>query len=125
MPCWCDTIVEQSSTVSAQSILFIYRHIAYYLSLTSKMRIVALLLACFSVSFHVNAFSVVPSASSSSHRAVTTSLRMTVLTYGSKKKDFKPGSAMSSAMSALGVPIKYSCKKVRSSKVTTQKVMGQ
>ncbi|KAL7573687.1 hypothetical protein ACA910_007730 [Epithemia clementina (nom. ined.)] len=36
---------------------------------------------------------------------------MTVLTYGTKKKDFKPGSPMSTAMKQLGVPVKYSCQK--------------
>lgn len=35
----------------------------------------------------------------------------TVLSYNGKKKSFKPGSPMSSAVKALGVPVKYSCKK--------------
>ena len=39
------------------------------------------------------------------------SLDMTVLAYGSKKKDFKEGSPMSTAVKQLGVPVKYSCKK--------------
>ena len=54
------------------------------------------------------AFTVTPSVSRPS-----TYLKMTILTYGSKKKNFKPGSPLSSAMSQLGVPVKYSCKKVR------------
>jgi hypothetical protein len=36
---------------------------------------------------------------------------MTVLTYGTKKKDFKAGSSLKSAVSALGVKPKYSCTK--------------
>ena len=39
-----------------------------------------------------------------------TSLEMTVLTYNGKKKDFKSGSSLKSACSALGVKPKYSCK---------------
>jgi hypothetical protein len=38
-------------------------------------------------------------------------LQMTLLTYGSKKQDFKPGSPMKNACAALGVKPKYSCKK--------------
>jgi hypothetical protein len=38
-------------------------------------------------------------------------LQMTLLTYGSKKKDFKPGSPLKNACAALGVKPKYSCKK--------------
>lgn len=39
------------------------------------------------------------------------SLHMTVLTYNGKKKDFKAGSPLSNACKALGVPVKYSCRK--------------
>jgi hypothetical protein len=50
--------------------------------------------------------------SSSPKKAIKgTSLQMTVLTYGGKKKNFKPGSPLKSAASALGVKPKYSCKK--------------
>jgi hypothetical protein len=38
-------------------------------------------------------------------------LHMTLLTYGSKKMDFKPGSPLKNACAALGVKPKYSCKK--------------
>ena len=38
-------------------------------------------------------------------------LQMTVLSYNGKKKDFKAGSSLKSAVSALGVQPKYSCKK--------------
>mmetsp|Transcript_4156 Transcript_4156/g.5448 ORF Transcript_4156/g.5448 Transcript_4156/m.5448 type:complete len:114 (+) Transcript_4156:125-466(+) len=41
----------------------------------------------------------------------SSSLDMTVLAYGSKKKDFKAGSPLSTAVKQLGVPVKYSCKK--------------
>ena len=38
-------------------------------------------------------------------------LGMTVLTYKGKKRDFRPGSPLKSAVSALGVKPKYSCRK--------------
>ena len=41
----------------------------------------------------------------------TSALQMTVLTYGSKKKDFKPGSKLSAACANLGVKPRYNCKK--------------
>jgi hypothetical protein len=41
----------------------------------------------------------------------SSSLQMTLLTYGSKKMDFKPGSPLKNACAALGVQPKYSCKK--------------
>lgn len=40
-----------------------------------------------------------------------TSLDMTVLTYGGKKRNFAAGSPLKSAASALGVKPKYSCRK--------------
>lgn len=43
--------------------------------------------------------------------ASTSAIQMTVLTYGNKKKDFKPGSPLAKACAALGVKPKYSCKK--------------
>lgn len=46
-----------------------------------------------------------------SQAKTSTTLEMTVLRYGSKKKDFKPGSPLSSACAALGVKPKYNCKK--------------
>ncbi|KAG7338500.1 hypothetical protein IV203_009121 [Nitzschia inconspicua] len=39
------------------------------------------------------------------------SLHMTVLSYNGKKKDFKPGSPLKSAVESLGVKPKYSCRK--------------
>jgi uncharacterized protein (UPF0333 family) len=59
-----------------------------------------------------NAFVVSPSTFGVA--AVSTSssaLEMTILTYGGKKKDFKAGSPLKNACSALGVKPKYSCKK--------------
>jgi hypothetical protein len=38
-------------------------------------------------------------------------LHMTILTYGNKKKNFKPGSPMKSAVAQLGIKPTYSCKK--------------
>mmetsp|Transcript_13843 Transcript_13843/g.23570 ORF Transcript_13843/g.23570 Transcript_13843/m.23570 type:complete len:115 (-) Transcript_13843:1374-1718(-) len=43
--------------------------------------------------------------------SVSSALHMTVLTYKGKKKDFRPGSPLKNACSALGVKPKYSCKK--------------
>jgi hypothetical protein len=46
------------------------------------------------------------------HRGVKGNpLQMTVLSYNGKKKDFKAGGSLKSAVSALGVKPKYSCKK--------------
>lgn len=39
------------------------------------------------------------------------SLQMTLLTYGNKKKDFKPGTPMKKAVAQLGIKPKYSCNK--------------
>lgn len=41
----------------------------------------------------------------------TAPLQMTVLSYNGKKKNFPPGSPMNKAIAALGVKVKYSCKK--------------
>uniref|UniRef100_A0A7R9WSN6 2Fe-2S ferredoxin-type domain-containing protein n=1 Tax=Craspedostauros australis TaxID=1486917 RepID=A0A7R9WSN6_9STRA len=41
----------------------------------------------------------------------STTLSMTILTNGNKKKNFKPGSPLKSAVAALGVKPKYSCRK--------------
>ncbi|GKY99320.1 hypothetical protein MPSEU_000887100 [Mayamaea pseudoterrestris] len=74
------------------------------------MKVVTIILVGLSLLAHSNAFSVVQ-PTQSRRSAVSTTLDMTVLTYGTKKKDFKPGSPLSSAVKALGVPVKYSCKK--------------
>ena len=44
-------------------------------------------------------------------RVKGTQLDMTVLSYGGKKRNFKAGSSLKSAASALGVKPKYSCRK--------------
>ena len=41
----------------------------------------------------------------------SSSLRMTVLSYNGKKKDFKAGSPLSRALPAIGIKPRYSCKK--------------
>ena len=43
--------------------------------------------------------------------STSSSLRMTVLSYNGKKKNFKPGTPLSKAVAALGVKPTYSCKK--------------
>lgn len=48
---------------------------------------------------------------SATTRTMTTDLQMTVLVYKGKKKNFPAGSPLSRAAAALGVPVKYSCKK--------------
>lgn len=67
----------------------------------------SLIVALFSVVASVHAF--MPASSSSIQR--TAPLEMTVLTYNGKKKDFRAGSPMKNAASALGVKPRYSCKK--------------
>mmetsp|Transcript_4883 Transcript_4883/g.12867 ORF Transcript_4883/g.12867 Transcript_4883/m.12867 type:complete len:114 (-) Transcript_4883:1920-2261(-) len=62
-----------------------------------------LLLLCTATACH--AFAVAPATVRAS------SLQMTVLTYGSKKKNFKPGTPLSKAVAQLGVKPRYSCKK--------------
>jgi hypothetical protein len=52
-----------------------------------------------------------PIKGSKSATTTTTSLEMTVLSYNGKKKDFKSGSSLKSAVAALGVKPKYSCTK--------------
>ena len=54
------------------------------------------------------------SGRASSMATTTTDLQMTVLVYKGKKKDFPPGSPLSRAAASLGVPVKYSCKKLSS-----------
>ena len=69
----------------------------------------------FAAAVAVNAFQ--QSTSLYSTRALTTSstsstsLHMTVLTYKGKKKNFKEGSPLKSAVAGLGVKPRYSCKK--------------
>ena len=41
----------------------------------------------------------------------STELKMTILTYGGKKMDFKAGSPLKAACAKLGVKPKYSCAK--------------
>jgi hypothetical protein len=72
------------------------------------MKIVALLLALFAMLCGTVAFQ---SSSSSNRRVKGSSLQMTVLTYKGKKRDFKAGGSLKSAVSALGVKPKYSCTK--------------
>jgi hypothetical protein len=71
--------------------------------------ILSILLAIFACA---NAFTVVPSSSCGiANRSSSSHLKMTVLTYGAKKADFKPGSPLKNACAKLGVKPKYSCKK--------------
>jgi hypothetical protein len=41
----------------------------------------------------------------------SSSLQMTILTYGNKKMDFKPGSPLKTAVAKFGIKPKYSCNK--------------
>jgi hypothetical protein len=85
------------------------------------MKVFASLLAilvvlCFADAFHTRAPKNRPMKGST--------LQMTVLSYGGKKKDFKAGSSLKSAVASLGVKPKYSCTKyvqVRSIEQTPQK----
>jgi hypothetical protein len=57
-------------------------------------------------------FSVLPPSNRHlSSSSSVSALGMTVLTYGTKKKDFKPGTPLSKAVEQLGVKPRYSCKK--------------
>jgi hypothetical protein len=68
----------------------------------------------FAAAVAVNAFqqstSLYSTRTSTTFSASSTSLHMTVLTYKGKKKDFKAGSPLKSAVAGLGVKPKYSCK---------------
>lgn len=70
----------------------------------SYVLVVALLLAC-----SVQAFVVAPSGLPAVKPA--SSLQMTILTYGNKKMNFKPGTPMKAAVAKLGIKPKYSCNK--------------
>lgn len=72
------------------------------------MKLIAILIVFIAALCAANAFSVKPAPGS---RSSATELRMTVLTYGNKKKNFRAGSPLKSACAALGVKPRYNCKK--------------
>jgi hypothetical protein len=74
------------------------------------MKVSLFLLVALMAVFNSQAF-VVVSPASSSVQQTSSSLHMTVLSYGGKKKNFKEGSPLSVACKQLGVNVKYSCKK--------------
>lgn len=55
--------------------------------------------------------SIPPSFGVAATASPSSSLRMTVLSYNGKKKDFKAGTPLSKAVASLGVKPTYSCKK--------------
>ena len=63
------------------------------------------LIVCLSAEAFTTSTNALPAQVSSSE------LRMTVLTYKGKKKDFKAGSPLKNAVAQLGVKPRYSCKK--------------
>jgi hypothetical protein len=73
------------------------------------MKLIVILVGFFAALCSVDAFTV-QTPRRMMVRASST-LQMTVLTYGNKKKDFKAGSPLKSACAALGVKPRYSCKK--------------
>ena len=73
------------------------------------MRTIALILAIVAVLSLTDAFQA--SKPKNTRKFKGGPLEMTVLAYGGKKKNFKAGSSLKSAVSALGVKPKYSCKK--------------
>mmetsp|Transcript_28003 Transcript_28003/g.80423 ORF Transcript_28003/g.80423 Transcript_28003/m.80423 type:complete len:114 (-) Transcript_28003:98-439(-) len=74
------------------------------------MKSILYFFACFAIISTSSAF--VQTSSGKKHRGVKgNALQMTVLTYNGKKKNFKAGSPLKSAASALGVKPKYSCRK--------------
>ena len=66
------------------------------------------LLVCLSAEAFTTSTNVLPAQALTSS---TTSLQMTVLSYNGKKKDFKAGSPLKTAVAQLGVKPRYSCKK--------------
>jgi hypothetical protein len=72
------------------------------------MRFATLLLAILAMFCGTMAFQ---PPQTNNRRIKGSSLKMTVLSYGGKKRDFKAGSSLKSAVSALGVKPKYSCTK--------------
>jgi len=68
------------------------------------LALVATLLSCLTQAF------VMTPLQSRANKA-DSSLQMTILTYGNKKMNFKPGTPMKSAVAKLGIKPKYSCNK--------------
>ena len=70
---------------------------------------IVLALALLSLAFRCHGF---VSPLPNNHAAKSATQRqMTVLTYGNKKKDFKPGTPLKKAVAQLGIKPKYSCNK--------------
>jgi ferredoxin len=79
---------------------------------TSFLFVLILTASVAAILFHdVASFQQNTKTSRSTNRVRGTYLHMTVLSYNGKKKDFKPGSSLKSAVESLGVKPKYSCKK--------------
>jgi hypothetical protein len=84
---------------------------------TIRLLLVVLLVSVASLTSVANGFNVGNDARrrvqvvSSSTTITSSSLRMTVLSYGGKKKNFKPGTPLSKALPQIGLKPKYSCKK--------------
>jgi len=74
-----------------------------------KQLLCMVLVLCFNIG--VDGFSLGNRASFSAMRHDRSILRMTKLVYKGKGKNFKPGSPLKKACSALGVKPKFSCKK--------------
>ena len=77
--------------------------------MNTKSFLLALVAVLAMLVVNTNAFTVNGPHQSSVRQA--TSLDMTVLSHKGKKKDFRAGSPLKNACSALGVRPKYSCKK--------------
>lgn len=65
------------------------------------------MLVVSAIVMQANAFVIQPQGS----QIRKSSLQMTVLSYNGKKKNFAPGSPLSTAVQQLGVKVTYSCKK--------------
>ncbi|CAJ1961523.1 unnamed protein product [Cylindrotheca closterium] len=72
--------------------------------------IICLSAEAFTTSTTTNAAALPPTQASWTTSS-STSLQMTVLSYNGKKKDFKAGSPLKTAVAQLGVKPRYSCKK--------------
>ena len=86
---------------------------AMTLSQTIRLLLVVLLVGVASLTSVANGFNVGNDARRRVQVVSTTSssLRMTILSYGGKKKNFKPGTPLSKALPQIGLKPKYSCKK--------------
>ncbi|KAG7369167.1 hypothetical protein IV203_031910 [Nitzschia inconspicua] len=77
---------------------------------SSRSLSLLMLLASLTIS-RLHAFVTAPLKLAAPSFSSTSNLQMTILSYNGKKKDFKPGTPLSTAVQQLGLKPTYSCKK--------------